>query len=159
MIDLHRAQLSERLARLPEALVDGLLSKEAFEERNRTLLLERRGLDDRREALSTGRADDRAYELLEFIHAAPLSYENASTLGKRQLTEMLFSNRDLIPNGLFVEQSFPFRLIAKRAAALDGCPPRDTNRSLSSVPSEIIVYLLRQLKRLIERNRLCTLFG
>lgn len=116
-------QLEQRLARLTDALVDGLVAKEVFEERRRALLLEERALKE--EIDDAGQERDLGAEveqLFERADMAWLSYEMATDDEKRQSLDLLTSNRRVSRENVVVELRFPWNAIAERTSVTD-CDP------------------------------------
>jgi DNA invertase Pin-like site-specific DNA recombinase len=68
-IRLQLAQLAEREEKMTDALIDGLIPKEAFSARNARLLEDRQRLEDRRRALE-GDKDEIAHRLMKKLELA-----------------------------------------------------------------------------------------
>ena len=90
---LQLAGCESRLARLTDALIDGLIGKELFESRKSAVLFRRRELLDRLERIdSDGSKVERALQLLELANTAYLSYQKGYPPEKRALIAATMSN-------------------------------------------------------------------
>lgn len=92
-LQLQLAGCETRLARLTDALIDGLIEKELFENRKSAVLFRRRELLDQLEHIGpTGSKTDRAMQLLELANTAYISYRNGLSSEKRALIASTMSN-------------------------------------------------------------------
>ena len=91
-LKLRIERCNERLARLTDALVDGVLSKEVYDARNAGLLAERRGLEDRLAALDGEAEWYRLYKKFELENHQILSYKMLTEDEKRDLLRNICSN-------------------------------------------------------------------
>lgn len=90
---LQLAACEARLARLTDALIDGLIEKELFESRKSAVLFRRHELLDQLEHIgSTGSKGDRVMQLLELANTAHISYRNGLSSEKRALIAATMSN-------------------------------------------------------------------
>ena len=82
-----------RIARLTDALIDGLIDKETFDLRNAAILAEKRGHKDQFENIGSALSlADRIREKVELANSAYLNYENGYPTEKRDLLLSLTSN-------------------------------------------------------------------
>lgn len=129
---LRQRQTSDRLMRLTDAYLDGVLEKDVFEERRRQLLFDQKELEERVRDLSGAQSDDvavRLRNLLELANTALLSYSVAEKPEKRNLVEILTSNREIQGKNVVVKLSNPFTVIADRYFIPNGVLERATSRS------------------------------
>src|SRR5262249_24356257 len=93
-VELSTNRVEERLVRLTDAYLDGMLEGELFEDRKRALLLERQHLRERSAQLksSAGSPVARLLEFLELAKSASLSYETGNLDEKRNLLKSVTSN-------------------------------------------------------------------
>lgn len=148
--DLQLSQVRDRLARLTDALVDGVIEKETFDDRKRLLLLERREIEDRRAALDGEGAAGQVNELVELADTALLSYDTGLSADKRSLIETIMSNRELRVNEPYIELFSSFRLIEERGTVRTGGPQRGTSRSMKDVPNWAPLHLAALLEGLTD---------
>jgi hypothetical protein len=92
-VHLLIGKCDERITRMTDALIDGLIDKETFDHRNATILAEKRGHQDRLERIgSEPSLAERIREKVELANRAYLSYENGNPSEKRDLLLSLMSN-------------------------------------------------------------------
>jgi site-specific DNA recombinase len=124
-------QVASRLDRLTDAYLDGAIEKEIFEARKMTLLTERREIEELRRAGSRSRTDILA-QTLELANNACLLYENASMAEKRELIEIVSSNREVYDKTLVFTLVRAFAEIENRTRLQNGGPSRDSVRTRST---------------------------
>ena len=130
-LDMRMGQMKDRLNRLTDALLDGLIDKPMFEERKSALLLEQKSLEENLGELSRkgGKFRDKRVEYLELASRAWLSYQLGLADEKRDLVKSVTSNRLVLGKNLDVRLSNPFRAIANREKNTCGDPYRDIPRT------------------------------
>jgi site-specific DNA recombinase len=127
--------VKDRLNRLTDAFLDGAIDKLLFEQRKTGLLGEQRTLEEQLAHLTreNGEGMDRLQKFLELAGSALLSYELAFPEEKREMVQILTSNRCVNGKNVELEPSLPFREIANRLKD-DGCDPhRDRLRTLDPI--------------------------
>lgn len=130
-LGLRLSQLQERLDRLTDAFVDGVLESELFAHRKTDLLMEKRDIE---KALATLEHDNpnaprRLAKFLELAGSLYSTYQTAEMAEKRRLIEIATSNRRVRGKSLEFMLSEPFREIAKRHNSSDGGPSWDCPRT------------------------------
>lgn len=142
-LDIQLAQVKDRLDRLTDAFLDGVVEKQLFQEKKAKLLMDQKSIEENLATIGrkTQSQPDRLAKFLELASSAQLSYQNALTQEKRELVKIITSNR--IATGKYVDfkLSTPFLEIANRFKTTDSAPYRDIPRTLD-----------RLLTRLIELN-------
>lgn len=128
---LEEAKVTDRLSRLTDLLIDGVLDREAYEEKKRVLLEQRLSLKDqiRRYEENASWVAESVREVLELAEGPLLSYEMAEPAEKREMVEILTSNRRVSGKEVAVELRKPFWLLANRHAVPHGDPSRDVPRT------------------------------
>lgn len=92
-IRLLIGKCDERITRMTDALIDGLIDKETFDHRNAIILAEKRGHKDRLERIASEPSlAERIREKVELANTAYLSYESGNPSEKRDLMLSLMSN-------------------------------------------------------------------
>lgn len=139
-------QVRNRLGRLTDAFVDGLLEQRLFEERKNALLLEERDLQERLGGLERGNEDvlKKLEEFLELAKSALLTYKLALPEEKRPLVQQMTSNLKASEKNVDVELKLPFRLIAERPKTSCGAPYRDVPRTWNKILSQVVAYISQQ---------------
>jgi DNA invertase Pin-like site-specific DNA recombinase len=102
-IALQLAQFDEREAKLTDALIDRLITKEAFTTRNARLLVERQRLEDRRRALEGNKSAiaDRLTRKLELVETLSLGDSKAEpeeivSFVKRASSNLLIDRKNVV---------------------------------------------------------------
>lgn len=111
---LQLAALQTRHDRLVDVFLEGTLDKESFESRKERLLMEQRELEEKLSGdADPGQTAARLREILELASTASLSHEMGTDDEKRELLQILTSNRRVNREKVVVEPSFPFCLLVK----------------------------------------------
>lgn len=136
---MRLAKCEERLHRLTDALIDGLLDKELFESRKVAILSERRDLRDRLEAPPSAlSATDRVSNYFERQNKAYVGYESDSPLEKRAIVEDLISNLSVRGKKPTITLKSPFQEIVNWRFLQDGGPCRDDVRTRARQLLEVL---------------------
>ena len=101
---------------MTDAYLDGALDRETFEQRKTALLLERRDLEDRIEALrkaDSSRMPQKLERLLELTESPYSLYISSLPDEKRDLVKDVCSNRSLSEKTLEISLSVPYAEVAK----------------------------------------------
>lgn len=155
-LNLQLAACETRLARLTDAMIEGLIEKELFESRKSEVLLNRRGVLDQLEQVgSSSSKADRVMELLELANSAYVSYQNGLPSERRALIAATTSN--FIGNGKepAITLKSPFQEFSEWRNSMDGDPHRDRPRTrmrqilhiFMSVDAEEIIPTVTDQKR------------
>jgi len=127
--ELQLASVDDRLRRLTDAFIDGLIDKDVFDERNGSLLLERKGLRESLANAGSAPIAENAQKLFELLKSVCFLYESADLEEIRNLVQILTSNRIVKDGKLLVTLSPPFNHIARREDVAHGGPYRDRIRT------------------------------
>ena len=103
----------DRLARLTDAVLDGIVDRETFSLRKGRLLAEKRALHDRLERPPEDTLAEETLKKFELANMAYLQLETLTALEIRQLTEKTTSNLVVEGKNLAVTPYFPFDEVAK----------------------------------------------
>lgn len=138
-IDLRLSELKDRLSRLTDALVDGALDKEAFNERKACLLADRAKLTSQRQAAAAAPFWKRTLERFELWNTANIGYSAATAAEKREMLLGLGSNFIARGKELVFVSHFPIADALHWQGVLDGAPSRCHIRidTLGSVPKRM----------------------
>ena len=141
-ITLRSAKLDQREEQLTDALLDDLIDKDTFQERKATLMEERWQLAEAAQKTRDITSDERSVcEFLELAKSVGLIYQFADRQKKRRLTEVLFSNRTLTGQSLYLETQ---NWLRDKEWAIDVlCGPPDQARTRTK---EEILALIDELK-------------
>jgi site-specific DNA recombinase len=151
-LTLKLSQCSQRLVRLTDALLDGILDSESFEERKLQILNERRSIQDQIATLSSKPLTvDRVARYLELANTAYLQYETGFPEEKRQIVSEITSN--FIGSGKYptITLKIPFQLMLDYHNSDDGAPYRDDGRTLARQLFDTLVSIAANENGPLER--------
>jgi DNA invertase Pin-like site-specific DNA recombinase len=132
---LQLAAIQTRHDRLVDVYLEGNLDKETFERRKRGLLMEQRGLEEKLSSdVDAKEMASQLREILELASRASLSHSMANDEEKRELLQILTSNRYTDRKNVVVELSFPFCLLMKHDETQLGARSRYSPRSGTNLP-------------------------
>jgi hypothetical protein len=142
-LELQLGQLAARRARLADALVDGLLDRDLFEERKEALFSEKKTLEERLATLdqngSTGA--QKLADFLERLDSAYSLYQSGTPDEQRELVTFITSN--WVVEGRNVDFTPPpeVQLVAERARNQFSSPYRDRRRTWDGILEELLKLL------------------
>lgn len=130
-MNLNLKRIEDRLDRLTDAYVDQLITKDVFERRKESLLMDRRGLEDSIAGIKDGTHSipDKVSRFLELAGSVIISYETGLTEEKRDLLKSVTSNRQVDGKNVEVELYLPFQEVANRHKIQYCVPYRDRPRT------------------------------
>jgi site-specific DNA recombinase len=128
--ELRIATLQTKMDRLTDAYVESMLDRDEFDQKKTALILERREAEERLSEISTGDASGLAQwrKIVELIKTASLLYETGNQEEKREMVNLVMSNRLASCKTLDIWLRFPFSEITKRNDGQSGCPSRTGRR-------------------------------
>lgn len=135
-LELERDQVTARLTRLTDLLLDGVIEQTDYVEKKRSLLDRQLELHEtiKRPRAEATEIERRVANYLELASSASLSYRRAEPTQKRQLVETTTSNLTVVGNEVVVELDSPFAELAQREGVLSCGPQRDRPRSDPDLP-------------------------
>lgn len=144
-LQLELAATKDRLRRLTDAFVDGLVEKALFEDRKMALFLRQREIG---EQLAAGDHDAQAMlgqvrGYLELAQSASNLYEKSAPAEKRELVLITTSNRMVCGKRVDVTLAPGFRLIAEYAKNANGSPYRDEVRTFEELARKLLAVVLK----------------
>jgi site-specific DNA recombinase len=159
-LELNLGQIATRRARLTDALIDGLIDRELFEERQAALLAEKRTLEERLANLTDSgmTGAERLSDFLERLDSAYTLYESGTVEEKRELLAEFTSNWRATGKEIDFTVRPEVLLVANRSKSVYGAPQRDSHRTAYSRRldsrakrdrSRILDVLLSQLTNLL----------
>jgi len=150
--ELALAHVADRLNRLTDALLDGLIDEQVFQERKTALMEKRRLLEDRFKDLKENhiRISDELERVVELAGRAYLAYKVALPDEKRDLLKTLSSNRTVSNEKVLFTLATPFNHVAKRFESFNGSPARQTARVWELLIPQILTLLTNGNHRVVE---------
>lgn len=133
--ELARRQLDDRLSRLTDAFLDGIVEKELFEEKKNSLIMDRATSYSEVDVISALQMINRVQKFLELAKTLKQSYESSDPFEKRDLLQIATSNLTASGKKPLVELRSPFFEFANRKPFQFGPPERNTPRTFSTPPS------------------------
>jgi site-specific DNA recombinase len=121
---LQLDQVKDRLDRLVDAYLDQVFDRTTFEERKKGLLFKQKTVEENLANLArqSESGPARVEKFLELAGSALLSYNSALPEEKREMLQILTSNRRVAGKNLEVEPSQPFQELVNRFKSVT-CPP------------------------------------
>ncbi len=141
-LTLQLDQLRNKLSKLTDAYVDGVVDRQTYVDKKNDILIEERSLTERLANLSQDLSESfrKLEKILELANCAYSSYEIANVPEKREMVESVTSNLRIEGKSVLYKLHYPFQLIAERQLASYGRPYRATARTLSRLLSKLISY-------------------
>ncbi|HEY1614673.1 MAG TPA: recombinase family protein [Rhizomicrobium sp.] len=138
-LNLRLAKCDERLARLTDAVIDGLIDREAFEQRKLAALSEKRAVRDQLEQGGSKRSvSDIVDGYLELANTAEVTYGSDLASEKREVVISLTSNFLGEGNYPVITLKSPFRELVEWRKSTLGEVRRDRPRTRAEKIFEII---------------------
>jgi site-specific DNA recombinase len=141
-LQLRLRKLTERLARLTDAYLDGVIEKDLFEERKSALLMERKDIEENLAQAKEGKQSvaDRLAEFLELAGSAYIEYKIGLPEEKRDLLKVVTSNRSVAGKKLELTLSLPFNEMANRYQNSNSTPGREIARTLDTLIEKLVFH-------------------
>jgi site-specific DNA recombinase len=147
-LELQSNQCRQRLSKLTDAFVDGVLEQELFVEKKNSLVLEEQRLKEELNKIkgsNEGVALELTREILERANRAYSSYKDALAPEKREMVEILTSNACAKAKNVLFKLNYPFEIIVNRSKTTHGGAYRDASRTDYAKLSEIVKNLWEYL--------------
>jgi site-specific DNA recombinase len=145
-LKLRQDQVSGRISKLTDLLMDSTITKAMFHSKHQALLLEQTAIERQIEDLTNGDARHlkRLETAVELAKNASVLYQKASTENKRMLLKTLLSNVSVTGKNVEITLSGAFRLISEREKMCDGSPNRRTCRTWETLINQLLDYFTKQ---------------
>jgi site-specific DNA recombinase len=130
-IEMRLSQASERLNRLTDAYLDGMIENNIFDARKRALLLEIKELEEAQTKNDKGEdtLPDKIRKIIERANSAYFTYLNGNSDEKRDLLNIVTSNRYIDGKNISINLNIPFNEIANHRYPEYGGPYRSRPRT------------------------------
>jgi site-specific DNA recombinase len=145
-LTLQHENIRGRISRLMDAYLNGEVDRPTFDEKNRSLIFERKQVEDNLAALDGGQwsIPREVLHHLELSQTLPLSYEMAHAEEKRDIVAKLTSNLSANEKSVVVALRSPFREIANRRELTNGghfrAVPRTDRTALKALFDAVVAY-------------------
>ena len=133
---LKTASLADRKNRLTDALIDGLIDREAHSERVKAFAIEAEALRlERKNCADRAAQAETLRSLAELAKDLCLSHDLAFGQDKRRIIEWASPNRTVIEKDVYLEPYNWLEVMKNDLGVLCGAPARDRDRTFSAVLS------------------------
>ncbi len=142
ILNMQLEQCRQRLSKLTDLFVDGVIDQEIFIKKKNSLVIEENklkeeigGIDEiQRNALT------RTEKFLELVNRAYLSYQWGNGEEKRELVKFVTSNFFISGKSVLIKLNIPFEMVAKRSSEPGGGAYRVAPRTLGVLIDKLIKY-------------------
>jgi site-specific DNA recombinase len=142
LIELQRNKIKERLSRLADILVDGIIDQETYFQKKNELIFEECSLKEKLSNYELGQesAVQRFDEFLELASSAYLSYKGATAADKRDFVKIATANLTSDGKSVSIKLKKPFQIVADRDLITAGSPRRGGTRTLPALLSQLLKF-------------------
>ncbi len=145
---MQLAQLEERKSRLVDALVDGLISKDVYEERNSKLIFQISELREKSEnSMKPEAIADHLSKTRELFKSLYSTYFFAKPDEKRQMLKILYANRVTEGTKLYIEPRNWLIEVSETLGFRSGALDRSTKRKGNDMPEGAIAGFIELWER------------
>lgn len=139
---MELGQIASRKDKLTDALLDGLIDKASYQERLNRLLIQERGIVERRKSRPSSDQNHRNTEkFLELLKSLCFTHSLAEPDEKRSMVKILFSNRFVKDRSLELEPRIWVEGASKLMTTLIGTPHRPNPRSHTELEEPAIIQI------------------
>jgi len=136
-IRLRQAKLRELMDRLTDAYLEHLVDKNSFESRKASILMEQKAIEEQL-AQPKQTVAARMEKFLELAMTAPDLYERALADERRELLQILTSNRTVQGKNVVITLKPAFQEVANRNEFAECRPSQGRHRTLEVLISKLI---------------------
>ena len=149
-VRMQLGQLEARKEKLTDALIDGLIDKDAFQSRNEKLLFEHRRLQEKlRVPIDPDAEKERLRKFLEQVKSLAPLYDSAKSHEKRNIVRWATSNRTVAGKSVEFKPSNWLEAAQFVLAAPYGEGQRPTPRT----PTEMLIRRLDELNEFLKEEK------
>jgi DNA invertase Pin-like site-specific DNA recombinase len=141
-LHLQLEQCRERLSKLTDFFVDGVIEQELYTQKKNSLVVEESKLRDELANSDAIQKDAlmRAEQFLELLNRSYLSYKWGNKEEKREMVKIATSNFLVKGKKVLIKLNLPFEMVVNRTSVPGGGPQRDVPRTLASLLEKLIEY-------------------
>jgi site-specific DNA recombinase len=141
-LNVSLEKVAERLTKLTDAYLDGILERDLFEERKRALLFERQASQGTLNDFKTNRTSvpEALEKFLERAGSAWLLYQEANPEQKRRMVKIVSSNLAMRSKTIDFAYAVPFNEIANREKNIDGGPRWVLDRTWNPILETLVKH-------------------
>lgn len=152
IIQLQLKNISYRLDRLTDALLDGLIDKPEFERRKTNLLFEQKEMEEKLVELEDNfdKIPEKMLEYLQLAKSLYLTYKLGIPEEKRDLLKLVTCNRFVAQKNLDFMLKKPFDELENRQIFTSGVPHRGIPATFISLMTNLIAHFSQNIDDLSE---------
>jgi site-specific DNA recombinase len=143
-ISLQLKQTQERLSKLTDAFLDGLIDKEIFVQKKNSLVQAEGELKERLAGVDNYKLEalGKTKQFVKMAFSAYSSYPEGKFEHRVEMVKTVTQN--FLANGksVKIKLNLPFELLANRPLVPDGAPDRETVGTISALLSQVLKYFL-----------------
>lgn len=149
-VRMQLGQLEARKEKLTDALIDGLIDKDAYESRNEKLLFEQRRLQEKlKDPVDPDAEKERLRKFLEQVKSLAPLYDSAKPHEKRNIVRWATSNRTVAEKSIAFEPSNWL----EAAQFVLTAPAGEGFRPTSRTPTEVLMRRLDELNEFLKEEK------
>lgn len=141
-LTLQLEQIRNRVSKLADAYIEGVLDKEIYLEKKNQLLIDEQMVKENLNQMDEReyRALRRVEHFLELANQAQISYKTAKEPERREFAKLVTSNIWVKDKKVSIKLEYPFAIVAEREGFTAGSPQRGVPRTLSAILSQLCCY-------------------
>ena len=138
-LELTLAKIKDRFGRLTDAMIDGVIDRDSYQDRKNSLLAEQLQTENDIAMLADKIREmpDRVICFLEFLKDLEVQYKMASPLEKREILKKMLSNFSADKKYVGISLLSPYAAIAKLQTVSNGGPSRNVPRIWEAIISAV----------------------
>lgn len=142
MLSLQLEQAQERLSKLTDALLDGLIEKDIFVQKKNSLVLAEGELKERLSRINNNRQEalQKTKQFVKMANSAYLSYREAKFEHRLDMVKTITQNFFVNRKSVKIKLNLPFELLVNRPLVPYGAPNRETVGTISALLSQVLKY-------------------
>lgn len=142
ILKMQLEQCRQRLSKLTDFFVDGVIDQEIFLAKKNSLVIEENKLQKEINSFDEIQrtALMKAEQFLELVNRAYLSYKWGTAEEKRELVKFVTSNFFVREKSVLIKLNLPFEMVANRKSEPGGGPHRVIPRTLACLVGKLIEY-------------------
>lgn len=153
-LQLRLDNIMDKVNKLTDAYIDGVIEKELFQQRKAALLMEKKEVEEK---LSNSGQEiqsipNRLSQFLELAGSVYLQYKLGLPEQKRDLVKNVTSNRQVDGKKVDITFSFPFSEVAKRFENANGGPYRTIPRTWDQLLPQLVHHFIQDSAPKVEAS-------
>ncbi len=141
-LSLQLEQIQERLSKLTDALLDGLIEKDIFVQKKNSLVLAEGEIKERLSRINNNKMEalQKTRQFIKMANSAYSSYREAKFEHRLDMVRTVTQNFFVNGKSVKTKLNLPFELFAKRTSFPYVAPNRETVSNISALLSQVLKY-------------------